>query len=97
MQPFIQPILSQIIDSCFYIPEMFSDFYYRKYPHKLLCLKTTYHLNTGSSRLMRISLLQFLLLRFFKTITIILLMQFYGLFTLLVRSLAKNLANAIFG
>ena len=41
--------------------------------------------------------MQISLLRFFKTITIILLMQFYGLFTLLVRSLAKNLANAIFG
>ena len=47
---------------------------------------------TVSSRLMRI-----LLLRFFKTITIILLTWFYGLFILLVRSLAKNLANAIFG
>ena len=47
---------------------------------------------TGSSCLVRI-----LLLRFFKTITIILLMQFYGLFILLMRSLAKNLANAIFG
>ena len=34
---------------------------------------------------------------FFKTITIILLMRFYGLFILLVRSLAKVLANAIFG
>ena len=45
---------------------------------------------------MRISLLQIVLLRFFKTITIILLMRFYGLFILLVRSLAKNLANAIF-
>ena len=46
---------------------------------------------------MRISLLRILLLRFFKTITIILLMRFYGLFILLVRSLAKNLANAIYG
>ena len=46
---------------------------------------------------MRISLLQILLLRFFKTITIILLMRFYWLFIFLVRSLAKNLANAIFG
>ena len=53
--------------------------------------------STGSSRLMRISLLQILLLRFFKTIFIILLMRFYGLFILLVLSLAKNLANAIFG
>ena len=52
---------------------------------------------TGSSCFMRISLLPILLLRFFKTITIILLMQFYGLFILLVCSLAKNLANAIFG
>ena len=48
-------------------------------------------------RLMRISLLWILLLRFFKTITIILQMRFYGLFIFLVRSLAKNLANAIFG
>ena len=46
---------------------------------------------------MRISLLQILLLRFFKTITIILLMRFYGLFNLLVRSLTKNLADATFG
>ena len=46
---------------------------------------------------MRISLLRILLLRFFKTITIILIMLLYGLFILLVRSLAKNLANAIFG
>ena len=41
---------------------------------------------------MRISLLRILLLRFFKTITTISLMRFYGLFILLVRSLAKNLA-----
>ena len=53
--------------------------------------------NTGSSRLMRISLLPIWLLRFFKTITIILLTRFYGLLILLVCSLAKNLANAIFG
>ena len=46
---------------------------------------------------MRITLLRILLLRFFKTITIILLMRFYWLFILLVRTLAKNLANAIFG
>ena len=46
---------------------------------------------------MRISLLRILLLLFFKTITTILLMGFYGLFILLVHSLAKNLANAIFG
>ena len=52
---------------------------------------------TGSSRLMQISLLQILLLQFFKTITIILQMQFYGLFILLVGSLPKNLANAILG
>ena len=50
------------------------------------------YVRTGSSHLMRISLLRILLLRFLKTITIILLMQFYGLFILLVRSLAKNLA-----
>ena len=36
---------------------------------------------------MRISLLQILLLRFFKTITKICLMRFYGLFILLVRTL----------
>ena len=46
---------------------------------------------------MRISLLRILLLRFFKTITIILIMLLYGLLILLVCSLAKNLANAIFG
>jgi hypothetical protein len=46
---------------------------------------------------MRISLLRILLLRFFKTITIILQMLFYLQSILLVRSLAKNLANAIFG
>ena len=46
---------------------------------------------------MQISLLRILLLRFFKTITIILLMRFYGQFILLLRPLAKNLANAIFG
>ena len=46
---------------------------------------------------MRISLLRISLLRFFKTITKILLMRFYGLFFLLVGSLAKNLANTIFG
>ena len=46
---------------------------------------------------MRISLLRILLLRFFKTITIILLMRFYEVFILLVGSIAKNLANAIFG
>ena len=57
----------------------------------------TAEMTTGSSWLMRISLLQILLPQFFKTITIILLMRFYELFILLVRSLAKNLANAIFG
>ena len=45
---------------------------------------------------MQISILRILLLRFFKIITIILLMRFYGLFILLVRALAKNLANATF-
>jgi len=47
MQPLIQPILSQIIDSCFYFPERFSDFSCRKYPQELelLHLKTSYHLN----------------------------------------------------
>ena len=44
-----------------------------------------------------LALVRILLLRVFKTITIILLMRFYGLFILLVRSLAKDLANAIFG
>ena len=43
---------------------------------------------------MRISLLRISLLRFFKTITKIWLMQFYRLFILLLR---KNFANAIFG
>ena len=42
--------------------------------------------NTGSSRLMRISLLRISLLRFFKTITKIWLMRFYGLFILLLRT-----------
>ena len=41
---------------------------------------------TGSSRLMRISLLRISLLRFFKTITKIWLMRFYGLFILLLRT-----------
>ena len=52
---------------------------------------------TGRSRLKRISLLRISLLRFFKAITKILLMRFYGLFILLVRTLNKNFANAIFG
>ena len=56
-----------------------------------------WYVRTGSSHLMRISLLRILSLRFFKTITMILLMRFYGLFIFLVRSLAKNLANTIFG
>ena len=42
--------------------------------------------DTGSSRLMRISLLRISLLRFFKTITKIWLMRFYGLFILLLRT-----------
>ena len=41
---------------------------------------------TGGSRLMRISLLPISLLRFFKTITKIWLMRFYGLFILLLRT-----------
>ena len=41
---------------------------------------------TGSSRLMRISLLRISLLRFFKTITKIWLIRFYGLFILLLRT-----------
>ena len=41
--------------------------------------------------------MQILLLQLFKTMAIILLMWFYGLFFLLVGSLAKNLANTIFG
>ena len=47
MQPLIQPILSQIIDSCFYIPERFSDFSCWKFPQELLLLhlETSYHLN----------------------------------------------------
>ena len=47
MQPLIQPILSQIIDSCFYFPERFCDFSCWKYPQELqlLHLKTSYHLN----------------------------------------------------
>ena len=46
-----------------------------------LCLKYA-----GSSCLMRISLLRISLLRFFKTITKIWLMRFYGLFILLLRT-----------
>ena len=42
--------------------------------------------HTGSSRLMQISLLRISLLRFFKTITKIWLMRFYGLFILLLRT-----------
>ena len=45
-----------------------------------------FNLRTGSSCLMRISLLRISLLRFFKTITKIWLMRFYGLFILLVRT-----------
>ena len=45
---------------------------------------------------MRNTLMRILLLWFFKTITIILLMRFYELFILLVRSLAKNLAKMQF-
>ena len=41
---------------------------------------------TGSSRLMRISLLRILLLRIFKTIVKIWLMRFYGLFILLLHT-----------
>ena len=42
----IQPILSQIIDSCFYFPERFRDFSCWKFPQELqlLQLKTSYHL-----------------------------------------------------
>ena len=43
-------------------------------------------LGTGSSRFMRISLLRMSLLRFFKTITKIWLMRYYGLFILLFRT-----------
>ena len=42
--------------------------------------------STGSSCLMRISLLRISLLRFFKTITKIWLMRFYGPFILLLRT-----------
>ena len=52
---------------------------------------------TEGSRLMRISLVRISLLRFFKTITKICLMRFYVLSILLPRSIARNLANAIFG
>ena len=47
MQSLIQPILSQIIDSCFYFPERFSDFSCRKYPRELQLLhfQTSYCLN----------------------------------------------------
>ena len=57
------------------------------------CCVTGYPISgTGSSRLMRISLLWF-----FKTITISWLMWFYGLFVLLLRTWNKNFANVIFG
>ena len=47
---------------------------------------------------MRISLLRISLMQFFKTITKIWLMRFYGLFILLLRTLHKlHFANAIFG
>ena len=46
---------------------------------------------------MRISLLRISLLRFFKTITNIWPMRFYGLFILLLRAQNKKFANAIFG
>ena len=45
-----------------------------------------FKVNTGSSRLMRISLLRISSLQFFKTITKIWLMRFYGLFILLLRT-----------
>ena len=51
---------------------------------------------TGGSRLMQISLLRISLLWFFKTITKIWLMRFYGLFILLLRTQNENFANAIF-
>ena len=46
---------------------------------------------------MRFSLLRISLLRFFKAITKIWLMRFYGLFILLLRASNKNFGNAIFG
>ena len=52
---------------------------------------------TGSSRLMRISLLRILLLRIFKTIVKIWLMRFYGFFILWLCTQNKNFANATFG
>jgi hypothetical protein len=47
MQPLIQPISSQIIDSCFHFPERFCDFSCWRYPQELqlLHLKTSCHLN----------------------------------------------------
>ena len=45
----------------------------------------------------QISLVQISLLRFIKTITKICLMRFHVLFIFLLCSIAKNLANAIFG
>ena len=53
--------------------------------HQLYFLDILFYF-TGSSCLMRISLLRILLLRFFKTITKIWLMRFYGLFILLLRT-----------
>ena len=55
----------------------FSDGYSQKYQGNA---------STGSSRLMQISLLRISILRFFKSITKILLMRFYGLFILLLRT-----------
>ena len=47
MQPKIQTVLSQITDSCIYLPERFSYFSCWKYPQELqlLHLKPSYHLN----------------------------------------------------
>ena len=47
MQPSKQPILPQIIDTCFYFLERFSYFSCQKYPQELqlLHLKPIYHLD----------------------------------------------------
>ena len=52
MQPSKQPILPQIIDTCFYFLERFSYFSCQKYPQELqlLHLKPIYYLNRVFAR-----------------------------------------------
>ena len=64
----------------------YCEFHYCGFSKLLPKFGFCYFMDTGSSCLMRISLLRISLLRFFKTITKIWLMRFYGLFILLLRT-----------